>query len=104
VPLIVVFLIFNFNALDKNAVDKEIKVSLTNPVMLDIPQTPLQVHASLDGTTLKVHLPKNIEDAIRERQTETAKTTPTASASTDEVDKGGRKDSDPQKPNTEEMR
>lgn len=83
-PLVLAFLIFTLAGIDKNSVDKEYKIKITNPVDINKDIFPIQIDGEISAKILTID---DLKEIMHEREN-TAATTTTAS---EENSQGGRK-------------
>lgn len=76
-PLAIAFLIFILAGIDKNSVDKEYKVKITNPISINKNTFPKQINGEIRSSILKDDFSDDLKEVIHERKTTTTKTTTT---------------------------
>lgn len=83
-PLAIAFLIFSLSDIDKNSMDKEIKVQISKPIEINQPQTPLEINGNFGVTTLEVDFSDDLKELLSERKTKAVEPTATTRAAAKE--------------------
>lgn len=83
-PLAAAFLIFTLSGIDKNSIEKEIKVQISNPIEISQPKSPLEINGDFGVTTLEVDFSDDLKELLNVRKAKAAESTGTTSATTKE--------------------
>lgn len=81
-PLFITFLIFTFSGIDRNSIDKELKVHISNPIEFDLNNKPIKIDGHFDISTLEIDLSNDLKEMMNERIKTDTTTTSTTSSST----------------------
>lgn len=84
-PLAVAFLIFTLSGIDKNSIEKEFKVKISNPTEFNSHKSPLEINGSFGITTLEVDFSDDIKELLNERKTKTGATATATATATQKV-------------------
>ncbi|MBU4316123.1 MAG: hypothetical protein KKF30_02480 [Proteobacteria bacterium] len=82
-PLVAAFLIFTLAGIDKNSVDKEYKIKITNPIEINKDTYPIQINGEIRSYTETI-------DGLKEKMHEREITTTTSAPASEENSQGGR--------------
>jgi hypothetical protein len=83
-PLAIAFLIFTLSGIDKNSVEKEFKVHISNPIELNNSKSPLEINGEFNTTALEIDFSDDLKELLNERKAEAVNATGTAGTTSKE--------------------
>ncbi len=72
-PLAILFLMFTFTGIEKNELDREYKVKIANPLVVEAQERPVAITGTLSTSTLNIDFSQDLKDIL---MTDKAKTQP----------------------------